>query len=574
MEAQRFAQWMDAFFDSYYRLRPVNGTFIGRHDFDHLLPDCSDEGVAQSGREAGDLLAQAARIDRSTLSPLELMDLDAAAGSLRIQRWEAESEHTWRGNPSLALGEAIFGVIGLLLTEYAPASARAAAAMDRMNAIPALLHGARSAIHSAPLAWAQKALTECAGGRALFARGIQRWASDCGVVDGLLEAAASSALAAVNDYALWLEDLLRSAARVTVAAGADALALHCSDGHFLEQSPDEIERYAEEALHEAHAELARRAGAMGASDKRSLLAALVQPHPSTKTYLRRFRELWESSRALAEERDLLTWPDIPIRYVAQPHWAREAALSLYFLFYRAPACYARPPVHEYLVTPIEGSMSQQEQMRLLQANNDSVIKLNHVVHHGGIGHHVQNWHAYRGPSRIGQVAAVDCASRIALFCGGTMAEGWACYATTLMHEAGFLSAQEELSEAHTRARMAARAIVDVRLHQGRMGLEQAAEFYQQNTAMSVVAAQAEATRNSMFPGAALMYLVGHDSILELRAQMQRQQGSAFRLREFHDSFLDWGSLPVALVARAMRAGHKAPLTEPAHALLKMENSNA
>ena len=76
--------------------------------------------------------------------------------------------------------------------------------------------------------------------------------------------------------------------------------------------------------------------------------------------------------------------------------------------------------------------SLRDTEELLQATNDSVIKLNHVIHHGSIGHHVQNWHAFRSASRIGQVAAVDCASRIAMFCGGTMAEGWACYATDLM----------------------------------------------------------------------------------------------------------------------------------------------
>jgi hypothetical protein len=37
--------------------------------------------------------------------------------------------------------------------------------------------------------------------------------------------------------------------------------------------------------------------------------------------------------------------------------------------------------------------------------NHSTIKLNHVVHHGAIGHHVQNWYAYNQQrSRIGKVA--------------------------------------------------------------------------------------------------------------------------------------------------------------------------
>ena len=34
-----------------------------------------------------------------------------------------------------------------------------------------------------------------------------------------------------------------------------------------------------------------------------------------------------------------------------------------------------------------------EQQRRLRASNDSAIKLNHVVHHGALGHHVQNDYA-------------------------------------------------------------------------------------------------------------------------------------------------------------------------------------
>ena len=180
----------------------------------------------------------------------------------------------------------------------------------------------------------------------------------------------------------------------------------------------------------------------------------------------------------------MTWPDFPIEYVPRPQWVREAAPHLYFLFYRSPAAVNRPPVHQYLVAPLDPSLSAVEQTAFLRSNNDSVIKLNHVVHHGAIGHHVQNWHALRADSRIGRIAAVDCASRIALFCGGTMAEGWACYVTDLMGEAGFLTALERYAEAQSRRRMSARAMVDVKLHRGEFTLDQAADFYTQNAAMS------------------------------------------------------------------------------------------
>jgi uncharacterized protein (DUF885 family) len=197
-------------------------------------------------------------------------------------------------------------------------------------------------------------------------------------------------------------------------------------------------------------------------------------------------------------------------------------------------------------------MPEAQQLSRLRANNDSAIKLNHVVHHGGIGHHVQNWHAFRAESRVGRIAAVDCASRIAMHCGGTMAEGWACYATDLIAEFGGLTPLEELEELHTRRRMCSRAIVDVGFHRGDMSFDDAVRFYEAEAGMSPAAARYETTRNSMYPGSALMYVVGTDAIHELRRDFAERQGNGFRLREFHDRFLSYGSVPVALIAETMR----------------------
>ena len=179
--------------------------------------------------------------------------------------------------------------------------------------------------------------------------------------------------------------------------------------------------------------------------------------------------------------------------------------------------------------------------------SEATIRLNHVIHHAGLGHHVQNGYAFRAPSRIGRIAAVDGACRIAMACGGTMAEGWASYATDLMDEAGFLSPLESYAEHHAHARAAARAIVDVELHEGRMSLDAAESFYRTHTNMSAAAARTEVTKNSMFPGAALIYFVGSGLIRDLREKHAGRLG----LRGFHDRLLSHGSIPVAMIARAM-----------------------
>jgi uncharacterized protein (DUF885 family) len=260
-----------------------------------------------------------------------------------------------------------------------------------------------------------------------------------------------------------------------------------------------------------------------------------------------YQQIWNECQHASNGADLVTWPDSPIRYVPIPDQTRDAAPFLYYLFYRSPAPFDHPAVHDYVVTPIDDRLTAEEQERRLRATNRSVIKLNHVVHHGAIGHHVQNYSAYRGDSELGRVAAVDCASRIGMFLGGTMAEGWACYATDLMDEIGFLDAEESLAQQHTRARLLARAVVDLGLHHGSMTFDDAVGIYLDRVGMAPEAARGEACKNSMFPGTALMYWLGTEGLHRLRRARERAEGSAFSLRMFHDRVLSYGSIPVPLL---------------------------
>src|SRR5262245_53258466 len=57
-EAPCFTSWLDDFFTSYYRRRPVNATFVGIRDYDELLPDCSESGSAALASYAEALLAR------------------------------------------------------------------------------------------------------------------------------------------------------------------------------------------------------------------------------------------------------------------------------------------------------------------------------------------------------------------------------------------------------------------------------------------------------------------------------------------------------------------------------------
>ncbi len=479
------------------------------------------------------------------------MDRRLAAGMLAIEEWEQTGEQMWRGNPSLAIGEAVFGVMSLFLREYAPLDGRVEAAVERLNAIPAMLDQAQATIQQAPPAWTERALRECDGTLLFLGDGIDLLIAEQEITNPSLRTTSDRAIDAVTRFRTFLHDELQARPRKPVGCGETALEMLVRNGHQIDHDLTRIEAFAWGTLRETEERLAELASEIGVHDWQTGLARLSDTHPSPGNYEQRYTEIWNAARQAAIDHDLLTWPDYPIRYVPRYPWTRAPAPYLYFLFYRAPAAFDRVPIVDYLIAPLDRSASPEEQERFLRANNDSVINQNHVVHHGGIGHHVQNWHVQRAESRIGQIAAVDCASRIAMLCGGTMAEGWACYASELMEETGFYTPVERLALAHTRLRMAARAIVDVRLHTGQMTLEDAAFFYGDRTAMSPEAARSEAVKNSMFPGAALMYLMGTDLIWQLRRDRTKAEGADFNLRRFHDTFLAYGAVPVNLIAEAM-----------------------
>jgi hypothetical protein len=541
---------LTSFFESYYRLRPVNATFTGIHDHDHQLPDWSPGGLEAA---AGEMRALVARLKPSRYEGVDERDRELALAFLDVQLAEHDSLHFQRGNPSLAIGEAAFGVVSLMTRPFTDVRTRAAAAVSRLNGMPAFLLGARQSIaNGVPDVWRAKCLRECEGTTRLVGDGIAGWIAVESIASpeaDHLTAAATRACAGVDAFRQWLERDVPAAPAERLACGSDAFDLLVARGHLCDRSRRDLAKDAAAALDDALARLHERAKQVAPGGWPEVQQRLADTHPTTADYLSTYQRVWDACRARADEADLVTWPDYPIRYVPIPVHTRDAAPFLYYLFYRSPAPFDPLAMHDYVVTPIDADMPSAEQQRRLRATNTSVIKLNHVVHHGAIGHHVQNYYAYRGESAIGRVAAVDCASRIGMFLGGTMAEGWACYATDLMDEWGFLSPEESLSQQHTRARLLARAVVDIGLHERSLDFDSAVAVYRDRIGMPQEAAVGEACKNSMFPGTALMYWLGTDGIHHLRRERQRAEGGAFSLRRFHDRLLSFGSIPIPFIER-------------------------
>lgn len=559
---------LDRFFAAFYARRPVTATFTGLHAHDDRLPDWTPDGLAgeiDEMRALRRVLSEAGRVpDEAVRAFPRDVDLALADAALEIALAEHESEHFVHANPSLWTGEAIFGVLSLLTRDFAPLGTRLPAALARTRAIPGFLGALPAVLGPSPRDWRGRAKRECHVADTFFTQTLPAWLGALAVREprvvteadlGSWRQASHRAAQAFQGLEAWLEapvsPLIRPTQRAVYAhdcAGAEMLGLLLRRGHWVATPVDELLAEATDALAEARARLDAMAAPHGGWP--AVQQQLADAHPAPTAYHARFHEQWRACHDICARHDLVTWPDAPLRYVPFPPLVREAAPQLYYLHYRSPAPFDPFGTFDYLVAPIEGLSEAETEARLRQWN-DSVITLNHVVHHGAIGHHVQNHHAYRGASRIGRVAAVDAANRIAMFTGGSLAEGWACYVCDLMEEVGFLTPLERIAQQHTRVRLAARAVADLAMHTGQLTVVKASLIYEDQAGMARPAAQAEAVRNSMFPGTAVMYWLGTRAIHRLRAEVARREGAQFSMRRFHDRFLSYGAIPVPLIARLM-----------------------
>ena len=541
---------IDQFFAHYYRRRPVTATFTGVHHYDADLPNWSLSGLATLDAEMrtiGERLSAEHPLPSAVATlrdDIDSLDAELARRFLDIQRAESEWVHGVRGNPSLWVGEAVFGVISLMIRDFAPVESRMRSASRRLAAIPKFLATAQATLtFDTPAVWTAKAQRECEGAAILTSRGVDKWIASLGPsvpMAMLLRESAAKAHRAFTEFSSWLATR-RPAPDSAISVGASSFDFLLERGHWCGQSRTTLLASARHELIDAKRRMRDAAGGSWSSVQEQL----ASKHPAPDDYLASFERVWRECKTLADEKDVVTWGDWPIRYLPYPEWTAESAPFLYYLFYRSPAPLDSFDVYDYVVPALPAEPEPH-----LRAWNDSVIKLNHVVHHGAIGHHVQNWHAStRTQSRIGRIAAVDCASRLAMLSGATMAEGWACYSTRLMEEIGFLDPLEQVSEAHSRVRFLARAIVDIELHQGSMSFDEAVRFWTDNVGGSADVAKNEVVKASMFPCTAIIYWLGTEGIVALRSKLECDP--SFSLKRFHDELLDFGSIPIPLIARLM-----------------------
>lgn len=527
----RFDRTVDRWFSDQLDLQPEVATYLGLHDRDaDLSPggrDAIDDEVAFHRRT----ISEFSTIDTSELSAERALDRDLAIHQSRLALFWLTEYRSWAGSSQAAehIGAALFP---LFTRDFAPLAERLASIAGRLEKAPTFLRQTRERVTDPVRIWTEidiESTEQLPSFLDTIVAAAGAEAVDAGLVERVRSAAAA-AKAALGEHAAWLRDDVLPRANGDWRAGPERFEelLRLRE---LDANGDEILAVGEELL--ASEKAARDAlGAEIAPGASSEEVADIVKDDHAATFaesLAEYRESMARARAFVVERGLATPPDEDhLNIIETPSFLRHV---IPFAAYFDPAKFDAVPVGTYIVTP-------PSEPQMMREHNRSSIS-NTSVHEAYPGHHLQ------------LSAAVTNPSLVRLFSGAPeFAEGWAFYCERMMKEAGFDDTPKGWYIVHTDAIWrAARIILDVQLHRGLIGFDEAVDRLVAETGFERPAALAEVKRYTSTPTYQLSYLFGRHMIERLKADVERAQGAAFDLRRFHDVLIFGGTMPVSYARR-------------------------
>ena len=125
------------------------------------------------------------------------------------------------------------------------------------------------------------------------------------------------------------------------------------------------------------------------------------------------------------------------------------------------------------------------------------------------------------------------------------AEGWALYAESLGSQLGvYKDPYSRFGQLASERFRAARLVIDTGIHAMGWTREQAQDYLRAHAPTENLA---EVDRYISWPGQALAYKTGQLEIVKLRRQAEKELGTQFDVRDFHDAMLRNGALPLELL---------------------------
>jgi len=577
---------VDAFFDAFFALEPIQATTAGHHVHDSRWPDLTEAGRADRLAFIEHWIAELRAFDPAGLTLDQQVDRDLLLGRLEALRFaeielreEAWSPMAW----VYLIGEGLFGLVA---REFAPLAVRLTSLAARAEALPGLISAAREMLVGHAGRPVDRLHTEQA---------LEQWPGLISIVDDAL--ASAEAVATDDPHVAAVLPRLRSA-RETAADALDGFEVYLRDEvlpgtsgegrlgqdlfaakmvHTVEDpalTPERIRDRAEREFAAVRAEMIRIArdiaprwlpdGPAAEDDGavvRAVLDAIAVEHPARDELLDFCRAELARIEAFCRERDLVGLADEPLEIRWTPLFLRASGGAML----NPPGPLDKGLQAIFAITPIADDATPEEAESHLREDNDRMLRLL-TIHEAVPGHYLQGVYANRSPS----IAR-------AIFWSGVYAEGWAVYVTQVMIDAGYAADDPALLLTHWKfyLRSITNALIDVGIHAAGMTEDEAVRLMVDGGFQEEAAARSKYDRARLTSTQLSTYFVGSLEFWDLEDEVRRRRAAAsgdshaadavprprvvggygqtpgFVYREHLEACLNHGSLPLPLLRRRL-----------------------
>ena len=528
-----------SYFDLYWHMDPVAATQAGVPGHDDRYGRFSAAALAP---HLAALKSIASALEEASADGVEEeIDRTALLNEIRVTLLRFEKLKPQAKNPEFWLSHLLGGLHHLLLSADRTPAEKAAAAIGRLEDIPAFLDDLRLTLEEPVRVFVETAVRMTEGGRLLVRELAAALGAQAPMHEARLSTAAEEAIIALTEFdsnlSRWLE-----MGTEQYAIGEDAFNFLLHYQHALRDTAPELWRYGLRLKEEIETDLVRLAKRLdgGGRPWPEIVDKLRGDHPNPNELVKAYSQEMARARDFVAARNLAPIPKAPLGVIPTPAFMRPV---IPYAAYDSPGAYSRDRTGWFYVTVPDSRLPADQQERILRDHCRYELAAT-ALHEGYPGHHLQLVIAKEQPSHV----------RKNLWTPLTV-EGWALYCEDMMGEEGFYASDEELffQRVHLLWR-AMRVLLDVGLHTRGMTRDQAVNQMVSELHVERGNAEAEVRRYCAWPAYQLCYAVGRRELLRLRDDFKKARGSQFSLRAFHDAVLPYGGLPVTLIRWGLGLG--------------------
>ena len=563
-----FYEQAERYLDRMMRLNPYVATYLGYHAYDGLMDDMSAEGIAEKTSFYADARRLFGDMDRASLSTGAAIDCELIRTDIDSSLFHLQELLSFENDPQIY--NDILGYGTLYLTILEPGSPewpeRLEALLSRMKALPDFLAAARANLRHPAAVITRFMIEQHPGNIAFFETVAPPLFEAHPRLKARFEKELPRALQALRSYQSFLESDLMSRSTGDWRLGERLWSRKLSLTLQSDLSAEEVQMRAwsrlkaeREALLELalpmHERLFPGHGHRERGDDlinvvvEEVLAEVSRRHSTPERLLDDCRRWVETIKQFIRKVDLITLPPDSDNLVIERTPAFLDGMAVAF-FNPAPAF--EPHLKKsYWISSIpatgDPAVDGPAAASYLREYNDYALQAL-SMHEAFPGHYVQFSYALNSP-----IASIYKK----VFSSGTFTEGWAVLCEEQMFGEGYADAAPEGLLVHKKMSLRApiNAILDARLHTDKIpegdGDRWALDLMRRFGFQEEAEAVRKLRRAKVSSTQLSTYFVGFVELLDLMEDYRAARGGAFRLKEFNERLLSYGSIPPRAVRRLM-----------------------